>query len=770
MYSDLPSVAHSSTHLQTGPIGNQNQPYPIAVVPRRDFLRLTGLTAAGLILASHCPIGNAAQNSNTRANQRLNLFVSIAADDTVTIVAHRSEMGQGIRTGLPQVLADEMEADWSKVQIKQAIGSAEYGNQNTDGSRSVRHFYQPMRELGATARALLERAAAQHWQVPSTDVRAQNHRVLHLPTGRALGFGELAEAAAKLKAPDVKDLKLKAEEDFKYIGAGLAPVDINAITGGTAEFGIDVDVPDMVYASIERCPVIGGKLKSLDDKEVRKLAGVLDVITLKTNEFPIGFQPLHGVAVIANNTWTAQQARQRLKCDWDLGTNAKYQSQAHLNELVAKVKTPGETSNKRGDVFAAFEDAKHIAEATYTVPYLAHAPMEPPSATAKVGTNHCELWICTQAPQAVQEHVAKALGMSKDQVTVNVTLLGGAFGRKAKADFAVEAAVLAKQVGKPVKVTWSREDDIQFGYFHALSAQYFKASIDQHDRISGWLQRTSFPSIMSIFASVDAPPADWELDLGFNEMPVHTPNLQHEFHATPASVRIGWMRSVANIHHAFARSSFLDELAHTAGKAPPIFLLDAIGPDQDFEPEKNNYHYGNYGEPTGTYPLSAARFKDVVRKVASYGRWGKNIDGEGWGIAAHRSFVSYVAIATKVKIEGDSLKVTDVHIAIDCGRVINIDRVKAQMEGSVIFGLSLALMGNIGVEDGRIQQSNFDSYPMLRSAQCPKITVHVMDNKEAPGGVGEPGVPPMAPSLTNAIFAACGKRIRALPVNQTFKV
>lgn len=766
MLNFLPSVARGADLQDSASVTGS----PVQQLGRRDFLRLTGIAGAGLLLAVHMKADADESSQLEDESPSLDLFLKIDSDDWVTITAHRSEMGQGIRTSLPQVLADELEADWSKVRVEQAIGSAAYGNQNTDGSRSVRHFYLPMRTLGAVARQMLEQAAASKWQVPLTEVRAQQHKIIHLPTGRTLRFGELAEAAAKIKRPKADSLTFKTEASFRYIGKGLAPIDLEDFITGAAQFGIDVVRSKMVFASIERCPVIGGKLIKMDDKKARAQPGVIDIITIKTNEFPVGFQPLHGVAVIAENTWAAQQARQYLNCEWKLGENGNYSSANHLKELVKVVQSAGEPSNSLGDVSKAFAEASKTIDAVYTVPYLAHAPMEPPSATAVVTDDSCQLWVCTQAPQAVQEHVAKTLGLDKEKVTVNVTLLGGAFGRKAKADFSAEAAVLAKELGRPVKVTWTREDDIQSGYYHALSAQYFKASLDAQNQISAWLQRTSFPSIQSIFASTDAPPAKWELDLGFDELPVHSPNLQHEFHPTPASVRIGWMRSVCNIQHAFARSSFIDELAHAAGKAPPLFLLEAIGPDGDFDFKKMGYHYGNYGEPEANYPVSRSRLKNVVRKVASYGNWGKLAEGEGWGIAAHRSFVSYVAVATRVLVAGGSVHVKEVHIALDCGQVINSDRVRAQMEGSVMFGLSLALMGEITVEQGQIMQSNFDNYPLLRTTQCPTIHVHIIDSAELPGGVGEPGVPPIAPSLTNAIFAASGTRIRDLPVSNTMKV
>lgn len=764
MLNDLPSVAQ--------PAPARGRSVVNASVKRRDLLKLTA-SVGGILLAGTLPAPTGAEERSgdeTEGDgaQPLNIWVAIAPDERVTIIAHRSEMGQGIRTGLPQVLADELQADWENISVQQALGDARYGSQNTDGSRSIRKFYPIMREMGATARTLLEQAAANTWGVDTDQVRAQNHKVTHLATGRTLSFGTLAGKASKLEPPNTDSLKLKSPQTFNYIGRDLAPVDLDDMIVGRATFGIDTQLPDMVHASIERCPVIGGRLQQLDDKAAQKMKGVIDVITLPENTFPIGFSPLHGVAVIADNTWVAQQARTKLKCEWAGGDNAAHSSAEALEMLRQRVQTPGKTRNQWGDFDLAVANSADTHEAIYTAPYLAHAPMEPPAAVARVDGEHCEIWSCTQAPQGVQEHVAKALGIDKSQVTVHVTLLGGAFGRKAKADFSVEAAILAKQVGRPVKVTWTREDDVRFGYYHAISAQYFKATIDRNQSVSGWLQRTAFPSIMSIFSAVDAAPAGWELDLGFSELPVEVANFQSEYHAVKAQVRIGWLRSVCNVYHAFARCSFIDELAHKLGQAPPMFWLDMIGPDEPFRPQERGYEYGNYGEPVEQFPMDRKRLKNVVKIASRFGNWSQMPEGEGWGLAAHRSFVSYVAVASHVKVHNDRLHVEKVHIVIDCGLAVNPDRIKSQMEGSVIFGLSIALMGEIAVQEGQVQQSNFDDYPVLRLEQCPTIEVHIVDSDEPPAGVGEPGVPPIAPSITNALFAATGRRIRDLPLNRVF--
>ncbi len=763
MLHNLPSVANRSAP----------RPGPLVVKidqDRRAFLKLAGMGAGGLLLGACFGPGTGANMATAMEPQALNLFLRLSADDTVTIVAHRSEMGQGIRTSLPQILADELEADWQKVKVVQAPGDARFGDQNTDGSRSVRRFFTSMRQLGATAKLMLEQTAAQRWDVPLDQVRAQSHQVLHMPSGRLISFGALASDAAKAPLPKREEVVLKNPDKFKWIGQPLAMVDLDKILQGSAVFGIDVQQEGMLHASIERCPVVGGRLKSLDDREARALKGVVDIIVLPVNSFPIGFAPLHGVAVIAENTWVAQQARLKLKLEWDPGANAGYDSATDLSAMREQVQKPGQPGNGWGNFDQALAQAARSHQAIYTVPYLAHAPMEPPAATAVVNDERCELWVCTQSPQSVQEQVAALLGLDKEGVKVNVTLLGGAFGRKAKADFSLEAALLAKQVARPVKVTWSREDDLRSGYYHAHSAQYFHASMDEAGQVTGWLQRTAFPSILSLFADVSSAPAAWELDLGFHELPLDVPSWQSEVHAVPAHLRIGWLRSVCNIQHAFARSSFIDELAVIARKPAPLFLAELIGQEPQFIPQDKGYQYGNYDEDLQHFPMDRKRLLEVLKVATHLGEWGEMPDGQGWGIAAHRSFLSYVAVATRVSVKENSLQVNEVHIVIDCGRVVNPDRVKSQMEGSVIFGLSLALAGAITVEQGAVKQTNFDTYPLLRMNQSPDIHVHLVESEQPPAGVGEPGVPPVAPSLTNAIYAATGTRIRDLPVNNVLRV
>ncbi len=771
-----------STRLDAFPlfVRKQTQKIPAKItalsVDRRQFLKISGVSVgSGFILAA-CSEQTAEMQSapvSCASQHDLNVFISIDCDDTVTLTLHRSEMGQGIRTGLAQVLADELDAEWSKLKFEQALGDEKYGSQNTDGSRSIRHDYARLRKLAATARTMLEHAAAQVWETDLSNVEAKAHAVHHKLNNRRLSYGALAELAAGQSIPDDSAIKLKAHTDFNYIGKAIDLIDIDALTSGSAVFGYDVQVPDMLYASIERCPVLGGKLKRCHEDEARKVPGVVDIITLPQNTVPVLFQAWHGVVVIATNTWAATQGREKLTCDWDLGKNAEHNSQAYFEMLKSRVNEDCEPTNSLGDVEAAFDNAASTHEAVYQVPYQPHAPMEVPAAVADVSDSGCEIWSCTQAPQGARDHVAQALGMAKENIKVNVTFLGGAFGRKSKHDFCVEAALISKAVGKPVKVCWTREDDIRFDYYHAMSAQYFKASFDKDAQVTGWLQRTAFPSIVSIFApEYGNTNPEWELDLGFDELPVAVKNIRHEKGKSEAHVRIGWLRSVANIHHAFARSSFIDELAHKARQHPLSFFEQIMGPDRIFEPKNENWNYSNYGETTESNPISTARLKAVARTVVEKSDFTQNAaENSGWGLAASRSFLAYVAIASKVSVVDEHLTIEEVHCAIDCGLAVNPDRVRSQMEGAVIFGMSIALMGEISVRDGQVEQSNFDDFLLARMRQSPKkIVVHIIDSKEVPAGVGEPGLPPVAPSIANAIFAATGNRIRELPINKVYSV
>lgn len=740
-------------------------------VSRRNFLKMTGLAGGGLIIGASLPAMSTAWADSAVKSSELNLFVSINTDNTVDIICHRSEMGQGIRTSLPQVVADELCADWSKVKVVQGLANSAYGSQNTDGSRSVRHFYTVMRQMGAMARTMLEQAAAELWHVDVNEVRAENSFVSHGASGRKVSFGYLAQAASKLSPPSVDALRFKSPKDFKLIGKPVASVDMHDMVTGNTTFGQDVHFEGMLYASIERAPVVGAKVSSFDRDSTMKVGGVVDVFQMPDSTMPVVFNPLSGVAVIASNTWAASQGRKALNIQWELGANQDHNSDTYLTELKSKVTAKGKVIRSTGDAYGVMEKAKQSISASYSMPYLVHAPMEPPAATAIFKDGQCEIWACTQTPQSTQQNVADTLGIDVAKVKVNVTLLGGGFGRKSKPDFSIEAALLAKHTGKPVKVVWSREDDIQHGYYHAISAQHYSAGFDQQGKISTWVQRTAFPSISWTFTGTTDEPQGGELGLGFGDLPFALDNLSCETHKATAHIRIGWVRSVSNIHHGFAIGSFVDEVAQLAKLPTHKMWHQLLGDNRMVDPKSEGFNYENYGDPLEKFPIDVKRIKGVLDLLMEKSKADeKTAAGEGWGISVHRSFISYVAVATKVEVAAGKVTVLEMHTVIDAGTVVNPDRVASQLEGSMIFALSIALMGEISVKDGAVVQSNFHDYPMLRMNQSPPMYTYIVESDAPPGGVGEPGVPPVAASLANAIFHASGTRIRDLPVNKHFSV
>ena len=734
---------------------------------RRSFLR-QAFGAGALVLGARILPTRALAALETAAFAP-NVFVGIKSDGTVLIVAHRSEMGTSSRTMVPLILADELEADWKRVKIEQAIGDEKYGDQNTDGSHSVRSFFGVMQECGASARTMLEQAAASQWKVPASECKATLHQVVHTPSSKKLGYGELASAAAKLPVPDKSKLVFKKKSEYRYIGKDLPIYDLTDITHGKAVFGMDAKVDGMVYASIEHPPVLGGKVMSFDDKEALQVAGVSRTVEIPAFKPPHGFQPLGGVAVIADNTWAAFQGRKKLKITWDPGPNASYTSSEYKKELQATARKPGKVVRNVGDVDKAFAGAAKILEADYYVPHLAHAAMEPLVAVADFRNGKCTLWAPTQNPQAVQDTVAAAIGIDKKNVICNVTLLGGGFGRKSKPDYCAEAALLSKQLGKPVKVVWTREDDIHFDYYHSVAALYMKAGVDQKGKPLAWLQRSVFPSINSTFAPDVKSGSAGELGMGFTDTPYDLPNHRAENGEAVNHVRIGWLRSVANIYHAFAVCSFADELANAAGRDSKDYLLELIGPPRLVDLKAQGVDYPNMG-PIAQYPVDTARLRKVVELVAEKSGWGKRKlpKGHALGIAAHRSFLSYIATVVEVAVSPDGkISIPRVDTAVDAGMIVSPDRVRSQFEGAAVFGASLALMGEITATNGKIDQSNFNNYPVLRMNEAPLEThVYIVESDAPPAGVGEPGVPPFAPALCNAIFKVTGKRIRELPIGR----
>jgi isoquinoline 1-oxidoreductase beta subunit len=750
----------------------------IEKISRRSVLKGLGI-AGGLVLAA--PVmsrrafaayqtGAGAMPHGTVVDPRV--FVAIASDGMVTIVAHRSEMGTGVRTSLPLVVAEEMEADWSRVKVAQAHGDeVKYGNQDTDGSRSTRHYLMPMRQIGASARAMLEAAAAKRWGVPASEVKAANHEVVHPSSGRRLGFGELAADAAKEPVPDLASLKLKDPKDFRYLGKGqISIVDLRDITVGTAQYGSDTRLPGMKYAVIARPPVTGGKLKSFDPSEAMKVSGVEKVMEVQGWPWPSKFQPLGGVAVIARNTGAAIKGRDALKIVWEDGANGNYDSAAYRTELEEAARKPGLVVRKEGDVDTALKGADKVIVGEYYLPHLAHVSMETPVAVADVKDGKAEIWAPVQSPGGTREDVAKTLGIPEANVTVNVTLLGGGFGRKSKCDFALEAALISKAIGSPVKVQWTREDDVRHDFLHTVSVERIEAGLDKSGKVTAWRHRSVAPTIYSTFAPNAVHAAPFELGMGLIDMPFEIANIQCENPEAAAHARIGWFRSVSNIPRAFAIQSMVGELAHATNRDQKDMLLELIGAPRLVKLDSVKDPW-NYGEPFDSYPIDTARLRRVVELVAAKGEWGRSVPkGHGLGIAVHRSFVSYIASIVEVSVDDKGkLTVPRVDTAIDCGTFINPERIQSQIEGAAIMGLSLARYGEITFKEGKVQQGNFDDFPVIRMDEAPLVTnVHIVpvDADTPPSGVGEPGVPPFAPALANAIFAATGKRIRTLPIGK----
>jgi isoquinoline 1-oxidoreductase subunit beta len=744
-------------------------------VSRRGFLQ--GMLGAGAlvlgaqILPEHLlgAAGGSGEDSAAKAVLQPNVYVAIATDGTVYIVCHRSEMGSGNRSGLPRIVADELDADWARVKVEQALGDAKYGDQDTDGSHSVTSFFDTLRESGATARLMLVQAAAQSWGVPAKECSTDAHVVMHKASGRKAGYGELAAAAAKLPVPKKEDVQLKTRSEWRYIGKPAPTYDLKDMCSGEAHYGQDAHMEGMLYASVLHPPVYGSAVKSVDDSAALKVAGVKQTATIEPWKPPVTMQALGGVAVIADNTYAAFQGKKRLKVEWTKSEHAAWTSDAYRKELEATSRKPAKVVRENGNVDAEFAKSEKIVEAEYYAPMLAHASMEPPAALAVYQDGKVEVWAPTQSPQGAQEAIAAAVGVKKEDVTVRVTLLGGAFGRKSFPDFAIEAALLSKKTGKPVKVVWSREDDIKFDAFHSVAAMYFKASLGADGKPNAWLQRSTFPPIASTF-DASAQHADaGEIGLGFSDVPFALANHRAENGAAEAHTRIGWLRSVANIYHAYGIHSFVGELAAAAGKDPVEYVLMLLGPDRIIPKSELAKDYTNYDQDYDKYPIDTARFRRVVQIAAEKSGWGKQKLGNGFGmgIAVHRSFLTYVATVVQAEVKDSQVIIHRVDTALDAGTLVNPTIVRQQFEGAAVMGTSIAFYGEITATKGVIDQSNFDSFQVARMNAVPKLTnIHIVESEAPPAGVGEPGLPPFAPALYNAIFAATGKRIREMPLSK----
>ncbi len=709
-------------------------------IARRDFLKTTAAVGGGLCIAAYVPELAARPVSNATANATVfapNAFVRIAPDDTVTVISNHSEMGQGIYTSLPMLLNEELEADWSKIKIEAApvdsvYNHTLYGVQMTGGSSTTPSEWERFRKMGAMARVMLIDAAAQKWGLPASECHVEKGVVIHAASGKNATYGSLADAASQLKPP--ANIPLKDPKQFTLIGKPTRRLDTPSKVNGTAQFGLDVRLPGMLFAVVARPPVFGARVASFDPAEALRIPGVRAVEQIPS-----------GVAVVADRFWPAKLAREKVKITWDEGENAKLSTSQMFADFSKQSASPGNIAKKTGDPAAALASAAKTITAEYDVPYLAHAMMEPLNCVVDLHADSCEIWTGTQFETVDRANAAQVAGLPPEKVQIHTTLLGGGFGRRANpaSDFVVEAVHVAKIAKAPVKVVWTREDDLAGGWYRPMWHDRFTAGLDAQGNPIAWTHTIVGQSIMqgtpfepyTIKDGVDSTSVEGAADLLYG-----IPNLQVDLHSPKIGVPVQWWRSVGHSHTGFSVEGFFDELAHAGGKDPYELRRKLLA--------------------------NQPRMSAVLQLVAEKAGWRKPLPpGRGRGIATHFSFDSYVAQVIEASVDKDgAVRVHRVVCAVDCGRTVNPNIVKAQMEGGIIFGLTAALKTEITLENGRVQQHNFHDYPMLRMFESPEIEVHIVPSEQNPTGVGEPSVPPVAPALANAIFAATGKRVRRLPI------
>ena len=707
---------------------------------RRQFLATSASLAGGLVIACFVPFGTRrlfAQEGGPPPAPPMdpNAFVHIGSDDSVTVVLKHSEMGQGVWTSIPMVIAEELDCDWSKVRVENAPNAQVYANnafgiQGTGGSTSTLESFGQMREAGAMARALLVNAAAQRWQVDPSTCRTEKGSVISGP--HSASYGELADAAAKLEAPD--KVALKDPSKWTLIGKPTPRLDSLAKVTGTAGFGIDVQRPGLLIGVVARAPVFGGKVKSFDAAKAKAVDGVVDVVQVPS-----------GIAVLGKHFWAAKKGREALVVDWDLGEGASLSTDSMRADYRKRAGERGLVAKSAGDVDAVLKAADQRIEAEYEVPFLAHAPMEPLNCTVEIGDGGCEIWTGTQFQGVDQGVVAQILGIEPGQVKIHTQFLGGGFGRRANphSDFIAEAVQVAKAANKPVKIVWTREDDVHGGYYRPMWLSRFSAALGADGKPSAWshtivgqsiIAGTPFASMM-IKDGIDATSVEGAADSPYlAAIPAHRVDL----HTPTSPIPVLWWRSVGHSHTGFVVESFIDELAHAAKTDPLAYRRKLL-------------------------PADSRNLRALELAAKEFG-WGKPLPkGHAAGFAVHESFASHVAQVAEVSVENGKIRVHRVVCAIDCGPVVNPMTIEAQMQSAIAFGLGAALHSKITFKDGKVEQGNFNDYLVLRLDEMPKVEVHIVKSTDKMGGVGEPGLPPIAPAVANAVFAATGKRLRSLP-------